>query len=236
MLATAPTIHNRIAGHFAPAPIPVPATPDGKQAAWGEAVFAAALFYQARLAHPDPEVAERAARAIFDLEKTRLRHGRDLAGATVPEPIPPKEEFYEPLPPLPELSPIEETMRAHTPQERKGAMPTALGGHDSAYDGNTMPTQSRGHATQDSHGTSASQPGKRPRQEFTPKDLAVADAVVRQEKYQPILDEMTAKIVAHGVDADEARRQATEAFRQEVLEMIRERHERRAGGVNPPVS
>jgi hypothetical protein len=44
MLATAPTLHNRIAGHFAPASMPVPETPDGKQAAWGDAVFAAALF------------------------------------------------------------------------------------------------------------------------------------------------------------------------------------------------
>ena len=33
--------------------------------------------------HPDPEVAERAARAIFELEKTRLRHGRELAGTPV---------------------------------------------------------------------------------------------------------------------------------------------------------
>ncbi len=85
MLATAPQLHNRIAGQFAPAPIPVPATPEGKQAAWGEAVFAAALFYQSQLAHPDERVAERAARALFDLEKTRLRHGRDLAGATEPK-------------------------------------------------------------------------------------------------------------------------------------------------------
>lgn len=106
MLATAPPIHNRIARQFAPASIPVPATPDGKQAAWGDAVFAAAMFFQARLAHPDPAVAERAALVLIDLEKTRLRHGRDLAGATVPKP-----KKAELLPPLPDLPPLEETMR-----------------------------------------------------------------------------------------------------------------------------
>ena len=86
MIATAPpTVVNRIAGYVSAPPPPVPATPEGKQAAWGEALFAAALFYRSRLAHPDPEVAERAARAIFDLEKTRLRHGRELAGTPKPE-------------------------------------------------------------------------------------------------------------------------------------------------------
>jgi hypothetical protein len=86
MIATAPPpVVNRIAGYVSAPPPPVPATPEGKQAAWGEALFAAALFYQSRLVHPDPEVAERAARAIFDLEKTRLRHGRELAGTLKPE-------------------------------------------------------------------------------------------------------------------------------------------------------
>ncbi len=181
MLATAPSIHNRIANHFAPVPLPVPETPEGKQAAWGDAVFAAALFFQARLAHPDPEVAERAARALFDLEKTRLRHGRDLAGATVPKPRPAADERLEPLPPL---DPIEEPKRSPKVAERP---------------------------------------------EFMSKDLAVADAMVRMEKYKPLLDEMTAKLTAHGIDGDEARRLATEAFRREILGIIRERHERRAG-------
>ena len=123
MLASAPQLHNRIAGHFAPAPIPVPATPDGKQAAWGDALFAAAMFFQARLAHPDPVVAERAALVLIDLEKTRLRHGRDLAGTTVPKPK--KAE----LPPLPDLPPLEETMRSPSrpsPAKAKPASDKAL--------------------------------------------------------------------------------------------------------------
>ncbi len=86
MIASAPPpVVNRISGYASAPPPAVPETPEGKQAAWGEALFAAALFYQSRLAHPDPEVAERAARAIFDLEKTRLRHGRELAGTPKPE-------------------------------------------------------------------------------------------------------------------------------------------------------
>jgi hypothetical protein len=72
-----PPVHNRIARHL---PQPLPATTEERRAVWADAVFAAALFYQAQLAGPDPVAAERAARAIFDLEKTRLRHGRGLAG------------------------------------------------------------------------------------------------------------------------------------------------------------
>ncbi len=103
MLATAPRIQNRIAGHIAPVPIPVPATPEDKQAAWGDAVFAAVLFYQAQLAHPDERVAERAARAIFELEKTRLRHGRELAGtvesmAGTVGPVYPEPPAFDPQP------------------------------------------------------------------------------------------------------------------------------------------
>ena len=107
MIATAPPpVVNRIAGYVSAPPPAVPATPEGKQAAWGAALFAAALFYQSRLAHPDPEVAERAARAIFDLEKTRLRHGRDLAGATVEKPT---TEMSAVLEPIPDLPPIDES-------------------------------------------------------------------------------------------------------------------------------
>ncbi len=124
MLASAPQLHNRLSGHFAPAPLPVPETPYGKQAAWGDALFAAAMFFQARLAHPDPAVAERAALVLFDLEKTRLRHGRDLAGATVPKP-----KKAERLPPLPDLPPLEETMRSParpSPAKAKPASDKAL--------------------------------------------------------------------------------------------------------------
>jgi hypothetical protein len=93
MIATAaPPVVNRIAG-YAPAPRPpVPATPEGKKDAWSDALFAAMMFYQSQLSHPDPDVAERAASAIFDLEKTRLRHGRELAEASKEAPRPNRED------------------------------------------------------------------------------------------------------------------------------------------------
>ena len=73
MIATAPpTVVNRIAGYISSPPPPVPATPDGKQAAWGEALFAAALFYRSRLAHPDPEVAEPEAEREWENEPQLL--------------------------------------------------------------------------------------------------------------------------------------------------------------------
>lgn len=85
----APATVNRIAGHLpadsAPT-IPLPNTPEERRDLWQDALAAATLYFMGRLAHRDPEVAGEAAHAIFDLEKTRLRHGRDLAGTTLPKP------------------------------------------------------------------------------------------------------------------------------------------------------
>jgi hypothetical protein len=206
MLATAPQLHNRIAGHFAPAPLPVPATPEGKQAVWGEAVFAAALFYQARLAHPDPEVAERAARAIFDLEKTRLRHGREVAGspATKTEDTSrsrrdargttrgtigemPTLDKYGTMEPLPDLTPIEEPGRDY---------------EDAEVDDEPA--------------------------EFDERERAVIESMVRHERYVPVIEELRAKLESRGVESNEARRLATEAFRQMVGEELKERRRRQA--------
>ena len=81
MIATAPPpAVNRIATHLNAIQPPVPETPDGKREDWAETLFEAMRFLRTRLGHRDQDVAERAALAIFDLEKTRLRHGRDLAG------------------------------------------------------------------------------------------------------------------------------------------------------------
>lgn len=82
---------NRIAGHLptapaAPSPAPLPATPEERQQLWADTLAAALLALQTRLAHRDPAVVERAVFAILDLEKTRLRHGRGLAGTHVPNP------------------------------------------------------------------------------------------------------------------------------------------------------
>ena len=101
MTATAPpTVHNRIAGHFAP---PLPATPEERRATWTDTLMAAMRHYQRQLASPHPADAERAARAVFDLEKTRIRHGRELAGTAVPRADSPDDDL---LATLPDLAPI----------------------------------------------------------------------------------------------------------------------------------
>jgi hypothetical protein len=107
MTATAPPpVANRIASQFAP---PLPRTPQGREAAWADALVAAMLFYQRQLASPVEAVAERAARAIFDLEKTRLRHGRDLAGAKPP----PRQPLLAPLdPPVENVAAVEPPTKA----------------------------------------------------------------------------------------------------------------------------
>ncbi len=186
MLATVPTITNRIASHFTPTPIPVPATPDANAAAWSDAVFAAMMFYQSQLAHPDERVAERAAKAIFDLEKTRLRHGGELAGATVPRP---KPEPHSSMEPLRALAPIEEPCgddAEDAVEEEIDDAPVA----------------------------------------FNEKERAAIEAMVRHPRYAPIIEKMRTKLVSQGVNVDDARRLATEAFRQHVGQAILERRQR----------
>ncbi len=78
---------NRIAGHLPVDPTPsVPATPRERRDLWQDALAAAMLFFKGRLAHRDPDVAGDAAHAIFNLEMTRIRHGRDIAGTALPKP------------------------------------------------------------------------------------------------------------------------------------------------------
>lgn len=83
MITTTPAMTriNRIASHL-PEAITVPQSVEERQELWADALLAAVRFYRMQLSHHDPATAERAARAILELEKTRLRHGRDLAGTT----------------------------------------------------------------------------------------------------------------------------------------------------------
>ena len=88
---------NRIAPYLSEpkkTPPPLPATPEARQTALADAVFAAMLALQAQLTHRDPEVVRKAAGMILDFEKTRLRHARPVAGTHQPSPV------LEPLPPL----------------------------------------------------------------------------------------------------------------------------------------
>ncbi|MBL8867999.1 MAG: hypothetical protein JNK93_20770 [Planctomycetia bacterium] len=186
MLATAPQLPNRIALHFAPTPNPLPAKPDAKAAAWSDAVFAAMMFYQSQLTHPDERVAERAAKAIFDLEKTRLRHGGELAGATAPLPKPEPRSSMEPLR---ALAPIEEPCGDDAEDAVEEDIDDAPGA-------------------------------------FSEKERAAIEAMVRHERYAPMIEELRAKLVSQGVAEDDARTMATEAFRQHVGEAILERRGR----------
>ncbi|MBX3400410.1 MAG: hypothetical protein KF873_16880 [Gemmataceae bacterium] len=186
MLATAPQLHNRIASHFAPTPNPLPANPDVKAAAWSDAVFAAMMFYQSQLTHPDERVAERAAKAIFDLEKTRLRHGGELAGARVPRSEPEQRSSMEPLR---ELSPIGKPCG----DDAEDAVEEEVDDEPNVFD---------------------------------EKERAVIEAMVRHERYVPMIEELRTKLVSQGVAEDDARTMATEAFRQHVGQAVLERRSR----------
>ena len=73
----------------------LPTTPAGRAELFSQAVFAAVAALQKQLTDDDPAVVRAAAESILDLEKTRLRHGREVAGmecgphtpcAVLPEP------------------------------------------------------------------------------------------------------------------------------------------------------
>jgi hypothetical protein len=95
MVATS-TIPNRIAPYPSePAKTlpPLPASAEARSALLSDAVFAAVLALQGQLTHHDPAIVQKAAEMILDFEKTRLRHGRRVAGTERPQ-------VLNPLPPL----------------------------------------------------------------------------------------------------------------------------------------
>ena len=58
----------------------LPTTAAGRAEFFSNAVFAAVAALQKQLTDDDPAVVREVAEAILDLEKTRLRHGREVAG------------------------------------------------------------------------------------------------------------------------------------------------------------
>lgn len=64
--------------------------------------------------------------------------------------------------------------------------------------------------------------------EFDERERAAIEAMVRHERYVPVIEELRAKLASRGVESNEARRLATEAFRQMVGEELKERRRRRA--------
>jgi hypothetical protein len=82
MTTTLPVL-NRIQHHLPTAPA-LPGNHTERENTYTNAVFAAVVFLQSRLTGHDPSAAERAAMAILDLEKTRLRHSRKISGTDEP--------------------------------------------------------------------------------------------------------------------------------------------------------
>jgi hypothetical protein len=83
MMTTTLPVLNRIQHHLPTAPA-LPGNHTERENTYTNAVFAAVVFLQSRLTGHDPSAAERAAMAILDLEKTRLRHSRKISGTDEP--------------------------------------------------------------------------------------------------------------------------------------------------------
>ena len=82
MLATLP--HNRL-GYDSPPPVklPLPATAHGRGLLWSDAVFEAVLTLKNQLASRSEAVAAAAANSILELERTRMRHDKTVAGSSL---------------------------------------------------------------------------------------------------------------------------------------------------------
>jgi hypothetical protein len=87
MTATMPHAANRIAGFYEK---PLPEIPDSdfdRQTMFTESVMQEVLAMRALLNHSDKTIVMQAAKELFALERTRLRHKRDLSGCRE-KPIP----------------------------------------------------------------------------------------------------------------------------------------------------
>ena len=113
-------LENRIADFVEPERKPAP-TPADLSRVWSGAVFAAIAALQAQLSDENPAVVREVANSILDLEKTRLRHGREVAGVeSVPlaprvansDPLAERVEHQDPLAPRVEHPPDPEAEAA----------------------------------------------------------------------------------------------------------------------------
>ena len=92
MPATLPFANNRIATHL-PTPEPeLPKSARDRGKLWSDTVFQAVLALKAQLRSPDAQVVMAAANAILGMERTRMRHAKNLAGS---EHISDSQEEYE---------------------------------------------------------------------------------------------------------------------------------------------
>ena len=124
MVAVLP--HNRL-GYDAPAPakIPLPATSRERGLLWSDAVFEAVMTLKNQLGSRNEAVAAAAANSILELERTRMRHDKTVAGSSLaPDPFDAAEpdgmDRLETLPELPDLEPLHreppasEALASHT--------------------------------------------------------------------------------------------------------------------------
>lgn len=112
MSATRTPSHNRISPYLdtAKALPALPIDPAARQAIRGDAVLRTILALQGLLTSEDPAVVLKAAGMILDLEKTSMRHGREITGSV------PSISTPEPAPEQPEISP--EELSAMSEEER----------------------------------------------------------------------------------------------------------------------
>lgn len=89
---------NRIARHLNTPPVPPPKEDyKGRYEFVSDAVLRAVAAVTRLLGDDDPAVVLKAAKMILDVEKTRMRHGRDVHGAPSPESVE-RSELLGPLP------------------------------------------------------------------------------------------------------------------------------------------
>ena len=79
MVATQP--HNRIAAHFETPEPELPKSARARAKIWSDTVFQAVLALKKQLRNSDANVAMAAAETILELERTRMRHAKMLAGS-----------------------------------------------------------------------------------------------------------------------------------------------------------
>ncbi len=81
MTATLPFAQNRIAAHFQTPEPELPKSTRERGKLWSDTVFQAILALKGQLRSGDPHVVAAAANAILEMERTRMRHAKNLAGS-----------------------------------------------------------------------------------------------------------------------------------------------------------
>ncbi len=119
-------ILNRIGAHFDSPPTAKPAVPKSERERgrlWSDVVFDAVLALHGQLASRSEAVVAAAANSILELERTRLRHGKNVAGSTHRTDAQEEHDEMYQLPPLSGTSRKPEVERK--PKVAKPVLPPA---------------------------------------------------------------------------------------------------------------